>query len=41
MGEVNKKNVDFSFETFGKTFNNIVDKHLPLRKLSIKEKKLS
>ena len=36
-----KGNVDLSSENFLKTFDSIIDKHLPLRKLTIQEKKLS
>ena len=39
--ELNKRNVDLSSENFLKTFDSIIDKHLPLRKLTIQEKKLS
>ena len=39
--ELKKGNVDLSSENFLKTFDSIIDKHLPLRKLTIQEKKLS
>ena len=39
--ELNKGNVDLSSKNFLKTFDSIIDKHLPLRKLTIQEKKLS
>ena len=39
--ELNKGNVDLSSENFLKIFDSIIDKHLPLRKLTIQEKKLS
>ena len=38
--ELNKGNVDLSSENFLKIFDSIIDKHLPLRKLTIQEKKL-
>ena len=38
--ELKKGNVDLSSENFLKTFDSIIDKHLPLRKLTIQEKKL-
>ena len=39
--ELNKGNAGLSSENFLKTFDSIIDKHLPLRKLTIQEKKLS
>ena len=39
--EFNKGNVDLSSDNFLKTFDSIIDNILPLRKLTIQEKKLS
>ena len=39
--KVNTGNVDFSFESFLKTFIEILDKHAPYKKLSLQEVKLS
>ena len=39
--KVNRGDVDFSFESFLKKFNEILDKHAPYKKLSIQEVKLS
>ena len=39
--KVNRGDVDFSFGTFLKKFNEILDKHAPYKKLSIQEVKLS
>ena len=39
--KVNIGNVDFSFESFLKKFNEILDKHAPYKKLSLQEVKLS
>ena len=38
---MNRGDVDFSFETFLKKFNEILDKHAPYKKLSIQEAQLS
>ena len=38
---MNIGNVDFSFESFLKKFNEILDKHTPYKKLSLQEVKLS
>ena len=38
--KVNIGNVDFSFESFLKKFNEILDKHAPYKKLSLQEVKL-
>ena len=37
--EINKKDVDFSFSKFFETFNNLLQKHAPIKKLSNKDKK--
>ena len=37
--EIKKKDVNFSFCKFLETFNNLVQKHAPIKKLSNKEKK--
>ena len=39
--KVNRGYVDFSFETFLKKFNEILDKHAPYKELSIQEVRLS
>ena len=39
--KVNIGDVDFSFESFLKKFNEILDKHAPYKKLSLQEVKLS
>ena len=39
--KVNRGDVDSSFESFLKRFNQILDKHAPYKKLSIQEVKLS
>ena len=39
--KVSRGDVDFSFDTFLKKFNEILDKHAPYKKLSIQELKLS
>ena len=39
--EIENRNIDGSSDKFLKTFNYILDKHAPLKKLSIREKKLS
>ena len=39
--KVNRGDVGFSFETFLKKFNEILDKHAPYKKLSIQEVKFS
>ena len=38
---MNRGDVDFSFETFLKKFNEILDKHAPYKKLSIQKVKRS
>ena len=38
--ELNKGNVDLSSENFLKNVDSIIDKHIPLRKLTLQEKKL-
>ena len=37
--EINKKDVNFSFSKFFETFNNLLQKHAPIKKLSNKDKK--
>ena len=37
--EINKNDVDFSFSKFFETFNNLLQKHAPIKKLSNKDKK--
>ena len=37
--EINKKDVNFSFSKFLETFNNLLQKHAPIKKLSNKDKK--
>ena len=39
--KVNGGNVDFSFDSFLKKFNEILDIHVPYKKLSLQEVKLS
>ena len=36
-----ERDVDYSFETFNKKLNVILDKHAPFKKLPIQEEKLS
>ena len=36
---INKKDVDFSFSKFFETFNSLLQKHAPIKKLSNKDKK--
>ena len=36
--EISKNNVDFSFSNFFETFNNLLQKHAPIKKLSNKVK---
>ena len=38
--KIERKDVDYSFETFNKKFNEILDKHAPFEKLSIQEEKI-
>ena len=37
--EINKKDVDFSFGKFFETFNNLLQKHAPIKRFSNKDKK--
>ena len=37
--EINKKDVNFSFSKFFETFNNLLHKQAPIKKLSNKDKK--
>ena len=37
--EINKKDVDFSFSKFFETFNKLLQKHAPIKKLSNEDKK--
>ena len=39
--ELNQENINKSFEIFFATANNILDKHAPLRRMSIQEARLS
>ena len=39
--KIERGDVDYSFETFNKKLNEILDKHVPFKKLSIQEEKLS
>ena len=39
--KIERGDVDYSFETFNKKLNEILDKHAPFKKLSIQEEKLS
>ena len=36
--EINKKDVDFSFTRFFETFNNLLQRHAPVKNLSKKDK---
>ena len=39
--KIERGDVDYSFETFNKKINKILDKHAPFKKLSIQDEKLS
>ena len=38
--EINKKDVDFSYSKLFETFNNLLQKHAPIKKLCNKDKKI-
>ena len=41
MLNIERGDVDYSFETFNKKINEILDKHAPFKNLSIQDEKLS